>query len=220
MEEKYELRDFFLREFIKELILNTPVKEISEETVETPAQTQIHAQLKPRMLATPMPHTPIKPLMKENFTRSIMQKPQEQNISFETQTSTQEQNIQVQPIHSIKQVIQPVSQRQVYPHTNLATIERILRDSSVLAIECVGAGRPIRVNRSGRIQDTKLVLNADEIKNAIEEFSTLARIPLVGKIFKAAVGNIVMTAVFSDYIGTRFILEKKRPVPIAPKRFY
>ena len=55
---------------------------------------------------------------------------------------------------------------------------------------------------------TKVILDQPEISMIIEMFSREARIPVVGGILKAAVGNLVISAVISDFVGSRFIINK------------
>ena len=57
----------------------------------------------------------------------------------------------------------------------------------------------------------KLILNEAEIKNVIIYFSDYARIPIVGGILKTSIESMMISAVVSDYAGSRFIINKRSP---------
>jgi hypothetical protein len=56
-----------------------------------------------------------------------------------------------------------------------------------------------------------LILNETEIKNVIVYFSDYARIPIVGGILKTSIESMMISAVISDYAGSRFIINKRTP---------
>ena len=94
----------------------------------------------------------------------------------------------------------------------LGKIEPILQDSMVQTIECTGPGKNILVNKYGKINVTKIILSKEEIDEIITNFSKLARIPLVEGILKAAIGNLVISAVTSELVGSRFIINRINPI--------
>ena len=86
-----------------------------------------------------------------------------------------------------------------------------LKDPSIQSIECPGPGRNLLVKRYTKINTTKVTLNQVEITNLINTFAQQARIPIVGGILKAAVGDLVISAVISEFVGSRFIINKIVP---------
>lgn len=92
---------------------------------------------------------------------------------------------------------------------SLAKIDSLLNDSAVQTIECPGPGKQILVYKAGVIQTTNLSLASEEINNVMKEISEKTRIPIVSGIFKAAFGDFITTAVISDFVGTRFMIQKK-----------
>lgn len=94
---------------------------------------------------------------------------------------------------------------------NLGKITSVLLDPAVFGVECQGPGKNLLVNRSGAIQAASLSLTKDEINMLMEEFSDKTRIPLVDGVFKAAFQDLILTAVVSDFVGTRFIIQKRLP---------
>ena len=87
-------------------------------------------------------------------------------------------------------------------------IDFLLRDPRVTAVECPGPGKFLIIRKGFRVLMTKEKLNEEQIKQKIQEFSEKSRIPLIGGIFKANVGNLTISAVLSDYAGSRFIITK------------
>lgn len=89
-------------------------------------------------------------------------------------------------------------------------IDKIIDDKSVQMIECPGAGKNILVKVRNKINLTKIILNEMEIKNVINHFSDLTRIPIVGGVLKASVDSSIISAVISD-TSSRFIINKRSP---------
>jgi hypothetical protein len=109
-------------------------------------------------------------------------------------------------------IIPPAYSDQGFVDTlNLGKLEPILRDPSVSSVEVPGPGKNILVNKSGSIQTTQFSLNEDEIDSMITDVSNKTRIPVSQGIYKTAVNDLLVTAVVSDYVGSRFIIQKKRP---------
>ena len=87
----------------------------------------------------------------------------------------------------------------------------LIRDQAVQMIECPGAGKNILVKAKNKMNITRIILNENEIKNIINYFSRSSKIPIVGGILKAALDNLLISAVVSEYVGSRFIITKKSP---------
>lgn len=95
---------------------------------------------------------------------------------------------------------------------SLAKIDSLLNDPAVQTIECPGPGKQILVYKAGVIQTTNLLLSIEEINNIMKEISEKTRIPIISGIFKAAFGDLITTAVISDFVGTRFMIQKKSAI--------
>ena len=85
----------------------------------------------------------------------------------------------------------------------------ILADPSVSSVECLGPGIPLSINKYGAIQNSKITFTNEEIQSVLKEISDNTRIPIIAGVFKAAFDNLVITAVISEYVGTRFLIQKK-----------
>lgn len=107
----------------------------------------------------------------------------------------------------------PTQSQKLYLGSEIkgAGIEKIrpfLMNRSISSIECPGPGRNLLIKRYNRINMTKTILGENEIKDIINDFAEKARIPLDGGILKAAVDNLVISAVTSEFAGSRFIINK------------
>jgi hypothetical protein len=116
--------------------------------------------------------------------------------------------------HGSQTISKPPPINQPLPTTPdyaLKKIEPLIKDNAVQMIECPGPGKHILVKARNKINSTKIILNESEIKNIINYFSVSAKIPIIGGILKAAVNNLVISAIVSEYVGSRFIINKKSP---------
>ncbi len=107
------------------------------------------------------------------------------------------------------QLVQPSA--NLPPGFNLAKLEILLHDPRVTIIECPGPGKLVLARASGRTSVTKISLTTEEIQSIINQFSKESRIPIIPGLFKAAVGNLILTAVISELVGSRFIITKVTP---------
>jgi len=55
---------------------------------------------------------------------------------------------------------------------------------------------------------TNIILNKEEIDQIIKKFSETAKIPLYEGIFRVVVGKLILSAIISDVIGSKFIIKK------------
>lgn len=123
-------------------------------------------------------------------------------------------------IHSVKKPPQPKPLEMPLPPPptktpqqtiNLGKITKFLMDPSVFAVECPGVGKHLLINRSGVIQTSSVTLNKEEIETLMREISQATRIPLATGLFKAAFQDLVITAILSDFIETKFMIQKRTP---------
>ena len=84
-------------------------------------------------------------------------------------------------------------------------------EPTIQSIECSGPDKPLILIKNGRTLSTGVKLSGEEINRVMKEFSLKTKIPLISGVFKAALGNFIVTAVISEYVGTRFLIEKRNP---------
>ncbi len=216
-------RILFLREFVQELVINS----VKDE------------QLKNLIKAEKIKRKYIEPNGSGSFEKaegSFIFKPKgyEKSISFGEQRLSEEKGVKTKQVfHRTKVPIQqqvPVQQKtlvqpgQEFMQEGIGSkdvsktsdlgfkkLEHLIKDSAIQMIECPGPGKNILVRVRNRLNTTKTVLNESEIKDVINYFSKQAMIPVVGGILKAAVGDLVISAVVSEFVGSRFIINKKSP---------
>lgn len=94
----------------------------------------------------------------------------------------------------------------------LDKIEELIKDPFVQAVECLGPGKNLLVKKNNRINLTKIVLSQDEISKIIETFSKESKIPSVRGILKTAVGDLIISAIESENVGSRFIITRINPM--------
>ncbi|MBI2630027.1 hypothetical protein HYW76_02920 [Candidatus Pacearchaeota archaeon] len=87
-------------------------------------------------------------------------------------------------------------------------LDVLIKDARVTMIECSGPGKFVVAKVLGKPSVTNLSLTQEEITKLIKEFSREARIPIIEGTFKAYVGNLMINAVISELTGTRMIITK------------
>jgi hypothetical protein len=90
---------------------------------------------------------------------------------------------------------------------NLGKLNPLLKDPFVKTIESNGQNQKVVVTgRMGR-KNTSINLNKNEINSIIQTFSQTAKIPISEGFFKAAVGDLILSAIVSEQ-NPRFIIKK------------
>lgn len=100
----------------------------------------------------------------------------------------------------------------------LGKIDFLLRDREIQSIECPGPGKNLLVKKHNNINTTRITLDQEEITDILYSFALQAKIPVVGGILKAAVGDLVVSAVISEFVGSRFIINKLTPYNLIEAR--
>jgi hypothetical protein len=196
----------FLKQFTKEIIKNLAPKEqrqIIEKKLNEAEKMQ--ANQNPAIL-----QQALMPFMPQLRTRSAfsLQQPIIPRQSFQqlmpgiNKLPTPPQNLEIQP--EIKQAIAP-------GEINLGKISQLIQDPAVTMIECPSPDKFVTVKKMNEINITSIKLSEKEIADIIKEFSDRTRIPIIQGTFKAAFKNLIITAVISEFVGSRFIITKYTP---------
>lgn len=88
-------------------------------------------------------------------------------------------------------------------------INELVKSPSISIIQCDGPKEEIKITRNGKIEKTGLKLNEEEIKAIIKKFSDRTRKEITQPVFKATFSNLELTAIISDFSGSRFVILKK-----------
>jgi hypothetical protein len=95
----------------------------------------------------------------------------------------------------------------------LGKLNILIQDRNVQSIECEGDDTKIFVIGTMGKKPTSIVLSKEEINAVIDKFSQESKIPKTIGIFKVVVGKLMLTAMISESVGTRFIIKKIEEKP-------
>lgn len=183
----------FLEQFVLDLILQRSPKQEAVQTQEFPIENEtVEEQVVPAPIKSPSQFTPI----------------------FPSRRITREVSPRINPVYpTVQQPKQqsPPTQQISISSNSFAKIEKFLQDPRVQGVECTGPNKNILVNSDGAIKSTSSILTKEEINSIMQEISQKTRIPLINGVFKAAFNNYILTAVLSEFIGTRFVIQKRNP---------
>lgn len=144
-------------------------------------------------------------LLSEQFVQKVQERPIERIMK----PINQEQQMQPQPI------IQRIIETQKMPEgTTASVLERlnpILSNPAVQSINCPGPDKNLLVTRMGATQSIPISFTTNEINEFMKDISEKTRIPLLPGLFKVVFQNLIITAVVSEFVGTKFIIEKRAP---------
>lgn len=144
-----------------------------------------------RIMPLELPSLPPIPNLPARIQTPIIEKPAEKPV--------QSMQVQTQPA-AIKQALQ-------IPSLNLGKLNPLISDSSVIAIECLGAGTNLRIKKEA-MADTSIQLTESEILGIINIFASSAKVPLA-PVMKIDFGNMTLNAFVIPAMGSRFFLVKR-----------
>lgn len=153
------------------------------------------------------------PIQIKNLQKTPRQ-PNPQEFKASRQIPTQPKKISPQ-LKSLKETKPEAKPRP--KDLALGRIESLLRDREIQLIECPGPNKNLLIKRYNKINTTKIILSQVEITEILYSFAKEAKIPVVGGILKAAVGDLVVSAVISEFVGSRFIINKLTPYSLIQK---
>jgi hypothetical protein len=200
-----EIRAMFLKAFFKQIVINVKLPE------------KIRIEIKKEEADEKISLINIKPLPRINPPQTIQVMPKRVPINIEKIESL---NIVQRRMQQSGPVTKSLTSKEDFQKSvvsneqaqdNLAKLRPFINDRSVTSIECAGPGKQIMINRSGMIQTPNFTLNDNEISLIMKEISDKTRIPLTSGVFKAAFEGFIITAVISDFVGTRFLLQRRMP---------
>jgi len=196
MPQEY-LRTLFLREFTKDLIKNVKIESSPKiKIVSKKIPEKIKEKVENKLQ---IPVSAFSPINTSNFAVAPI---------------IRQKNILVSK-KSLKTLRKPIPISLTSPtgeYPELGKLNTLVSDVGVEGIECLGPEKNILVKKSGRVQRTNILLTKEDIQKILKDFSEKTRIPLTKGTFKAVLGNLIMTAILSEFVGTKFILQKKTPV--------
>ncbi len=189
------IRTLFFKEFVKRLIINS-----LPETQRIQKTDALFDKLEKTVVAPPI----IK------IERKIEEKPIEKTrVLYQPAPAAMQKPIIQKPIP----VIQKLPETAGIPI--MERISPILADPTVQSINCPGPDKNITVMRNGIIQIVAMSFNVLDIEAFLKDISEKTKIPLLPGLFKVVYQNLIITAVISEFVGTKFMIEK-RIAPVLP----
>lgn len=207
-EQTHALREHFLESFILQLISNSYIPEETPQETAEPKTTSPVPQFPQQQTLRPAPPQNLQtiPLTAQNPGIKNMVPPRRPQQKYQ---GIPRVNVIPLPQEQFKQ--RPPKPGEKPDTIKLGKLAQILIDPAVYSVECPGPDKNLLVNRSGTMQTSSITLNQEEIKNIMQNISDKTRIPLTSGVFKAAVQDLIVTAVLSDFVGTRFLVQKRSP---------
>ncbi|MCL5730334.1 MAG: hypothetical protein M1165_02095, partial [Candidatus Pacearchaeota archaeon] len=165
------------------------------------------------------------PLMKSILSKEETEKPTELSVVNPVKIKTQRQEIpdgmRPGPEYPVLRVPQPVLPPQfqylrpvpAQKEIDLDKLNPFVNDPGVREIECLGPNKPIMVSGSMGRKPTGVILQQNEIEDILFRFSKASKIPLdlSGGIYRVVVGNLVLSAIMSNIVSSKFTITKMIP---------
>lgn len=198
MEETFsdEFKKNFLIKFTKELIKHSSKTEIInlQKIIELKEKRQIEKILVPTQISAKKVTIPKKGNQpKPQFTKPI------------AQTVPATLFIPEPKLPSYLEYLKPVPTTNV--EIDLLKLNPLIKDPAVRIIE-VNPDDKVIVTGAMGTKPTDIVLNKEDIDRVINAFSVTSRIPIGEGIYKVAVGSLILSAIISDVVGSKFIIRK------------
>lgn len=112
------------------------------------------------------------------------------------------------PEYPLPQTVQNIRPIPSNIQLDLGKLNPLIRDQNVRAIECNGPDENIIAKGNIGAKTTNIILNKEEINQVLQKFSESSRIPMHEGVFKIVVGRLILSAIVSEVVGSKFIIRK------------
>jgi hypothetical protein len=204
-------RNQFILEFTKELIRNS--KTYRDIKISKEVKLIVHHKTKGPVL---VPRGEIKEIIKDKIQRdsekvSILK--QEEDVLGNIQKPLPPRRPLRIPDARLPQTVSHYRPSPTREGINLGKLTSLIKDPLVKVVEVNGEGEKVIVmGRMGR-KTTSISLNKEQIDEIITNFSQASKIPVEEGVFKVVHGNLVLSAMVSDVISSKFIITKMASGP-------
>jgi len=101
---------------------------------------------------------------------------------------------------------------------SLGKLDVLIKDPDVKVIECNGHEDNLIVKGNMGERKTSVTLTKGEIEQIIHNFSDKTKIPVQEGIYKVVFGKLILMAIISEAVGSKFIIKKMEPQrpPVRP----
>ena len=101
---------------------------------------------------------------------------------------------------------------------DLGKLNPLIQDKSVKAIECRGPNEKI-IAHTPSPRPTSIFLTKEEIESILQTFSEKSKIPTTTGLYRVVFGDLNLSAVISENLGSKFIIKKIQSDFFPRKRF-
>ncbi|VVB82850.1 Uncharacterised protein [uncultured archaeon] len=98
---------------------------------------------------------------------------------------------------------------------DLSKINPLIKDPAVRVIEG-NQDENVIVSGAMGTKPTSIILNKEDIDRIINKFSEVSKIPVTSGIYRVVVGNLILSAIISEVISSRFVIRK---MLVPPKQY-
>ena len=210
-----ESRKYFLIEFTRKLIRASSKEDFFElKTVVEKDLEEKHEKIE-------------KPLTNEAFTKKIEEKvgafPRlkkiEERASLQVPKRLPRRRLII-PEHRLPPTFQYLKPNFARIEIDLEKLNSLLKDSMVREIQCDGPNKSVMVKGAMGIKKSTITLTKEDIETILDTFAKAAKIPIHGGVTKLVIGNLVLSAITSEVIESKFIIKKMLPEPPGGRRVY
>lgn len=90
---------------------------------------------------------------------------------------------------------------------DLFKLNPLIKDPAVRIIE-VNPDEKVTVTGTMGTKPTDIILSKEDINRVISKFSEISKIPVNEGIYRVVAGNLILSAIISEVIGSKFIIKK------------
>ena len=214
--KRRELGIVIFRTFTKELIMNSGPVSIAKLQTIVEKDRELPHHKAPR---TEVNIQRIQQERKQRFQEKLQEKRLRQEILKREQSRLLIQQRRNQSFEKLKlnvpetklperfNYLRPVP---VEAQVDLGKIDILIQDPNVEAIECSGESEEVIVRGMMGEQRTEIKLTKKEIDLVINKFSEWTKIPVSEGIYKVVYGKLILLAVISEVVGSKFLIKKMR----------
>lgn len=91
---------------------------------------------------------------------------------------------------------------------DLGPLNSFIQDPMVRSIECNGTDQNLIVRGNMGSKKTNIILGKEDIDNLIQRFAVSAKIPISEGATRIVLGKLILSAIVSDIVGSKFIIQK------------
>jgi hypothetical protein len=221
--KKRELGILIFRTFAKELIINSSSSYIAklQTIVEKDKEEHPHEKHKPKIKIKELHEERKRKLqdnLKEQLLRNqILKREQSRQLIEQRRNLTFEKLKLSVPETRLPERFNYLKPTPVEAQVELGNkIDILIQDPNVEAIECPGENEEVIVRGTMGEQKTEIKLSKKEIDDLINTFSELTKIPISEGIYKVVYGKLILLAVVSEVVGSKFLIKKMKKQPPMP----